>query len=280
MQFHSVLLRWVLLWVLVFGIFSLASGQDIIRIGITKTDLSQMELKKNVLLQVMFPDVSMPNALHTISDKLVNAYTNDPGFKVVDYRSYDLVSKERERQKGEEFIDGFIVEQGKSEGVDFILSPIYLVAENELTVRVIDIANGQIVCQASTPIIKNKTGPEYARYYSALLTQQLNNRCFNLEYPVVRILKEKGGDAKELLVAFGALHQAKEKQIVGIYKTVTETVGGEEVERQELVGEGEIDVVEDDNFSVVSVKKGGEAIGSIMAASGSLSLRILKISKK
>ncbi len=206
-------------------------AQDEIRLGITKTDVSQFELKKSTLESLLQMDLSQPNALTTISDKLVSAYTNDPGFKVIDFRAYNLVSAERERQKSEEFIDGYIVEQGKSEGANFILSPIYLATDNEISIRVFDVVNGNLVCSASTPIIKGKTGPEYTRYYSALLIQQLNNRCFNVQYPVVRALKEKGGEAKEILVAYGHASQAKEKQVIGIYVHRSELVNGAEVER-------------------------------------------------
>ena len=85
-------------------------AQDVIRLGITKTDVSQFALKTSLWESLLMVDLTQPNALTTISDKLVSAYTNDPGFKVIDYRSYDLVADERERQKGEEFIDGYIVE--------------------------------------------------------------------------------------------------------------------------------------------------------------------------
>ena len=261
------------------GIHFCAYSQDIIRIGIVKADLTQLEYKKSLFSELMAVDVWKPNALHTISDRLVNAYTNDPGFKVIDYRSYNLVTEERERQKDEAFIDGYIVEQGRSEGVNYILAPIYLVQENEITVRVIDVATGLVTCQATTPLIKNKTGPEYSRYYSALLTQQLNNRCFNLQYPVVRILKEKSGDVKEVLVAFGSIHQSKEKLEVGIFKNIVENVNGVELDRQVQIAEGYVTLVEGDNFSIITIKKGGTEIAQAMASGLELSLRVTNISK-
>ncbi len=263
-----------------FGIMMFGSGmmaQDVIRLGITKTDVSQFALKTSLWESLLMVDLTQPNALTTISDKLVSAYTNDPGFKVIDYRSYDLVADERERQKGEEFIDGYIVEQGKSEGVNFILSPIFVASDNEITVRVINVIDGTLVCSAATPIIKGKTGVEYTRYYSALLIQQLNSRCFNVQYPVVRMLKEKPGDAKEILVAFGHALQAREKQILGIFINQVEIVNGAEVERQLQIGEGIIEVVEDDNFSIVAVKKGGDKIYQALTDGVSVFVRVLQI---
>ena len=121
-----------------FGIMMFGSGmmaQDVIRLGITKTDVSQFALKTSLWESLLMVDLTQPNALTTISDKLVSAYTNDPGFKVIDYRSYDLVADERERQKGEEFIDGYIVEQGKSEGVNFILSPIFVAPDDHVACK-------------------------------------------------------------------------------------------------------------------------------------------------
>ncbi|HSF89209.1 MAG TPA: hypothetical protein VLA46_07310 [Saprospiraceae bacterium] len=268
-------------WV-VFLFFLMAPGmmaQDVIRLGITKTDVSQFALKTSLWESLLMVDLTQPNALTTISDKLVSAYTNDPGFKVVDYRSYDLVADERERQKGEEFIDGYIVAQGKSEGVNFILSPIFVASDNEITVRVINVIDGTMVCSAATPIIKGKTGVEYTRYYSALLIQQLNSRCFNVQYPVVRMLKEKPGDAKDILVAFGHAHQAKEKQMLGLFINQVEIVNGAEVERQLQIGEGMIEVVEDDNFSIVNVKKGGDKIYQALTDGASVFVRVSKIEK-
>lgn len=255
-------------------------AQDVIRLGITKTDVSQFALKTSLWESLLMVDLTQPNALTTISDKLVSAYTNDPGFIVIDYRSYDLVTGERERQKGEEFIDGYIVEQGKSEGVNFILAPLFVASDNEITVRVIDVVDGTLVCSAATPIIKGKTGVEYTRYYSALLIQQLNSRCFNLQYPVVRMLKEKPGDAKDLLVAFGHALQAREKQVLAICINQIEIVNGVEVERQLQIGEGIIEVVEDDNFSIVAVKKGGDKIFQALTDGVSVFVRVLKIDKK
>ncbi len=266
---------------ILFLCFSTAfiTAQESIRIGITKTDVSQFQLKSSLFESLLMVDLSQPNALNTISDKLVSAYTNDPGFTVIDFRSYDLVTDERERQKGEAFIDGYIVEQGKSEGANFILSPIFVATDNEITVRVIDVANGTLVCSAATPLIKGKTGVEYTRYYTALLIQQLNSRCFNVQYPVVRILKEKPGDAKELLVAYGLAMQAKEKQVLGLFVSQVENVNGAEIERQVQIGEGIIEVVEDDNFSIVTVKKGGDRIYTEMQAGTSIFIRLLKIEK-
>lgn len=254
-------------------------AQDVIRLGITKTDVSQFAYKTSLWESLLMVDLTQPNALTTISDKLVSAYSNDPGFKVIDYRSYDLVAGERERQKGEEFIDGYIVAQGKSEGVNFILSPVFVASDNEITVRVIDVIDGTLVCSAATPIIKGKTGVEYTRYYSAILIQQLNSRCFNLQYPVVRMLKEKPGDAKEILVAFGHALQAREKQLLGIFINTVEIVNGAEVERQLQIGEGIIEIVEDDNFSIVVVKKGGDRIYQALTDGVSVFVRVMNIEK-
>lgn len=270
-SFIGVLFLWL--------IMPFASAQEVIRVGITKTDVSQFQLKTSLWESLLLVDLTQPNALTTISDKLVSAYTNDPGFKVVDFRSYDLVSEERERQKGEEFIDGYIVEQGKSEGVNFILSPLFVATDNEITVRVIDVADGTLVCSAATPIIKGKTGVEYTRYYTALLIQQLNGRCFNVQYPVVRMLKEKPGDAKEILVAYGLALQAKEKQVLGIFINQVEMVNGAEVERQLQIGEGIVEVVEDDNFSIVVVKKGGDKIFQALTDGADVFVRLIKIEK-
>lgn len=273
------MLRLCILLLTFSALLSFRLSAQVIRVGITKTDLSQFELKKTSLIDLFMIDLASPNALNTISDKLVSVYTNDPGFKVIDFRSYDLVKSELERQKSENFIDGFIVEQGKAEGANFILSPIFLATDNEIAIRVFDVETGNLICSASTPLVKNKTGVEYTRFYSAQLIQQLNNRCFNLQYPVVRSLKDKGDDSKELLIAYGHAQQAKAKQFLGIFVNRVETVNGQEIERQEQIGDGEISEVEDDNFSILAVRKGGAAIYQALQAQQNIFIRTLDIKK-
>jgi hypothetical protein len=279
LQNQTIMLRICTLWLTICWSFASPLSAQVIRVGITKTDLSQLDLKKSSLMDLFMIDLASPNALNTISDKLVSVYTNDPGFKVIDFRSYDLVKSELERQKSESFIDGFIVEQGRVEGANYILSPIFLATDNEIAIRVFDVEKGNLVCSASTPLVKNKTGVEYTRLYTAQLIQQLNNRCFNLQYPVVRSVKDKGDDSKELLIAYGHAQQAKEKQFLGIFVTRVETVNGQEMERQEQIGDGEISEVEDDNFSVLEVRKGGTEIYKALQAQQTLFIRTLDIKK-
>jgi hypothetical protein len=64
--------------------------------------------------------------------------------------------------------------------------------------------------------------------------------------------------------------------LIGIFINSIENVGGKEMERQLQIGEGTIEVVEDDNFSVVSVRKGGRQILSELAAGTSVFIRIFK----
>ena len=160
-----------------------------------------------------------------------------------------------ERQKSEECIDGYIIEQGKSEGVDKILSPIYLVQDDAISVRVIDVESGNLECAATMPLSKGKMGAKYARYYYGFLFQQLNERCFQIQFPVVRMTEEKKGNAKQFLAAIGNVHHINQKQKVQTYQTVVEKVGDQEFDRTVQGGEGVIEVIEGDHFSLGQINK-------------------------
>ncbi len=80
-------------------------------------------------------------------------------------------------------------------------------------------------------------------------------------------------------MAFGSIHQSKEKLEVGIFKNIVENVNGVELDRQVQIAEGYVELVEGDNFSIITIKKGGTEIAHAMGTGMELSLRVTNISK-
>ena len=69
------------------------------------------------------------------------------------------------------------------------------------SVIVYEVEGGTVFCKAETDI-KGK-GARAINYYSSILIQSLNDKCFGIQIPLVRILKSKGDKAREVLVAVG-----------------------------------------------------------------------------
>ncbi len=216
--------------------------------------------------RVAIYDVERPvgssSMLDNVSSYMVGFYSNDDRFIVIDKANSQLVKDEQDRQKSEEFIDGYIVQQGAQEGFDYLFYPKYFKKDKILTVKVYDVAKGTSIASQSVELKTSLLGlPKELKLKVNRLVDKINSKCFNLRYEIVRCIdKKKKSDAKELLFALGYNQKAREDAEFEIYQMITETVGGKKIERKEVIGMGKIDEVQDENFSVLKVAKGGEAI--------------------
>ena len=205
--------------------------------------------------------------LDDISSYIIANYASDDRFVVIDKANSQLIANEQDRQKSEEFIDGYIVEQGMQEGFDYCYYPKYDKKEKTLSVRVYDIAKGTVVSNQEVELKTSIIGtPKNLKAAILEITDKVNIDCFEIRYEIVRCTKEKKSSAKELLFALGYNQRAKEKQEFDIYQLVEEKVGSKSIERKEVIGRGEITEVQDGNFSTLKVSKGGDVILSSLTA--------------
>jgi len=256
-----------------------AQDADVKRIAVFDIDLTEYKAKTNMFRMMLMIDLFKQNALTSIPDHLVQAYADQPEFVVIDKANYQLIEDERERQKSEDFIDGYVVAQGKSEGIDFLVKPKYLSVNNNVSITVYDVANGEVFCQAQTEVIKNKTGPEHTAYYIGQLLDQLNSECFDIKFHVVRATEVKKGKAKELLIGAGKNHQMREDRILEVFNMKDEKIGDKTIKRANVIGECEITLVEGPDFSLAKVKDGDEEIAAMLDNGATLYCRT-KVMKK
>lgn len=198
--------------------------------------------------------------LSNIPDYLINFYAGDDRFIVIDRKNDQLIKNEKERQKSEEFIDGYIVEQGKEEGVDYIVRCWLTEKGKELNVRYYDVKNGTVLCERSITLSKFFTVVTKLQYTVEELAHEANLTCFNLNFEVVRSLDDKKGKTKQILVLAGYSRKVEKGELFEIFEIVEEEIAGKIYARQNVLGEGTIAKIQDVNFSEVKIKKGGEMI--------------------
>lgn len=212
--------------------------------------------------------------LDEVASHIVSAYANDDRFIVIDKANSQMIASEQDRQKNEEFIDGYIVQQGIQEGFDFCYYSKYLPTEKKLSVRLYDVAKGTVIANKFIPVKTSLIGKPKGLFLE--LDQALadiNERVFEVRTEVVRMTEDKKNKAKILLVATGYNQNAKAGQPYEIYQLVEEKVGGKVLMRKEVVGEGEIKEVEDGNFSNLKVTDGNADIYTILKAGKNLYLK-------
>jgi len=107
---------------------------------------------------------------------MANVFIRDGRFKVIDRSNDNEISNELNRQKSESYMDGYVVEQGKQIGAEYIVKGSYLPNERELHVNVFEVANSRSL--GSEVIIKIKKGKkELKKAFDAgqtILVQTIN----------------------------------------------------------------------------------------------------------
>jgi hypothetical protein len=199
-------------------------------------------------------------ALRVVPPYCINFFANNKKFTVIDRQNLSLINAEKELQKSEEFIDGYIVDQGKSEGADYVLKGLYLETEKNLNLKIYDVASNSVLCARDEALETNIFG---IKNFEARIHGMLHDMlfdCFDIKYSVVRPVEVKKDEAKILLIAIGKKHRAKLEDRMEIYTFITEDLDGEQIQRKVLVGEGEIIEIQDENFSLLKVKQGNKEI--------------------
>ncbi len=111
----------------------------------TEKEIAQAEDSK---IKIGLMNFTGPSDLRSyaliLQDKVSVCFTSKNRFTIVDRTKFDQISKERELQKSEEFLDGYIVEQGKSTGAKFIVSGQLSDISSTSTLYTKKNSNGQI----------------------------------------------------------------------------------------------------------------------------------------
>lgn len=186
---------------------------------------------------------------------------------VVERDANSVVERERNLQKSEAFIDGKYVEQGKAVGADYILQSTLQKSDGQLVMKIMDVATGEALASETSNIGANlkwgennlATSPSWRKIRNAT-NSLLNKFLAKDKVSVVRILEEKGDEAKLILVAGGTAKGLKEKSKLDIFLVSVEMVDEEKLERFDLIGEGKVDEVENANFSKVKIKDGEKEV--------------------
>lgn len=237
---------------MVLNLFSiLLFGQN--RIAIFDVDINESRKKVNNYSST---------SLSQIPNYFINFYSNDDRFIVIDRINNQLIKDEKERQKSEDFIDGYIVEQGLEEGVDFILRSWVTDEGKMLNVRYYDVKKSTVLCDKTVPIARFLSFTANIESLIFNLAHDVNLECFNLNFEVVREYSEKKGKTKEILVLAGHARNVSKGETFEIFEVVEEEIGGEVYMRESVIGEGVIDKIQDQNFSIVKIKKGGDVIAN------------------
>lgn len=221
-----------------------------------------------------------------VSEELTNALIKAKRFNIVDRSKLGALKQERELQKTEDFMDGTIIAQSKSIGANYLLSSTMGNYENDgntckftLTIKLIDVETGSVVASES---IQPKSGGFGKALLSAVVNTALEtsgalstqeqalkkaldklvpeiDKFIYTNFPITFHIVELQSDGK-LLVSGGSESGIKKGSKLKVYEEVITNVGGKSVKRKKELAELAVDKVEDENFSICSIKSGDKEV--------------------
>ncbi len=203
----------------------------------------------------------------------VDFFSNNPDFITIDRKNIHFINFEKELQKTENFMDGYVVEQGKSEGVDYLVQSLFDTDTYTLMIQVFDVKEERVLCSSEKQLDKNFLGIKDLRQQVTGMLLEINSKCFESSIPVVRMLSFKGKKAKELLVAAGKDLRVRSGYKFEVFMNVEEKVGDKTIFRKEVIGKGTIVKVEDENFSILEITDGAEVVLAEINKGGELLCR-------
>lgn len=238
----------------------------------------------------------------TLTESFVNVFVKSGRFNVVDRTNFDAIYSEENLQKGESFISGQVVEQGKKVGAQYIIAGNMASVINEksygedskghrkfngytgrisFSIKIIDVETGQI---AATETFNGKSGGISGLGLSLTTNawpskERAINKCIEVsekhiakfidkQFPamaqVFEISEQSRSKAISIVVAGGSDIGFCKGQDLKVIEIKTVEIGGRKLERKKEIGWVKIKNVEDENFSSCKVVRGGEAIKTRM----------------
>ncbi|WP_161993991.1 CsgG/HfaB family protein [Cyclobacterium xiamenense] len=237
--------------------------------------------------------------VNSIQETVTNAFVKTRRFNIVDRSKMESLKKEKELQKSEDFIDGSIAQQGVSLGANYLIAGHVLSAQADqmetapdettgqttitfksklsINLKVIEVATGEVI---RSETIEPKGGSLLAGMVGlgasspeAAIAKAIKDieekidafvdENFPVSFPIVEIVeKDKKGNAINVMIAGGSGYNLKKGDKLRVVELSVMEVNGKQLQRKKEIGELRITTVEDENFSICSVRSGGLAINS------------------
>lgn len=211
------------------------------------------------------PPEKLRQKLDLLPSIVADFFGKDDRFTLVDRKTSDLIQKERELQKTEAFLDGYVVSQGQGIGAEYLISGEFDMQTNALNLTLYSVADQTIVGTESVELYETMfvvfTKPIREPVLEGL--RRLCSRVFPLLMPVVEITAQKKDEARSVLIAGGLGRGLRKGTKLDIKVKETRAIdGGAEQTYYRTIATGTVEKVEDQNFSIVTVDSGEKEVKS------------------
>lgn len=229
------------------------------------TKQSKVESNDNPYYTKQQPPEKLRQKLDLLPSIVADYFGKDDRFKLIDRKTTDLIHKERELQKSEDFLDGYVVAQGQSIGVEYLISGEFDMQTNMLNLTLYSVAEQNIVGTETVELYETMF-VVFAKPIREPVLEGLRRLCaraFPLFMPVVEITVQKKDEARAILIAGGLGRGLRKGTKLDIKIKETRPMDdGNQQTYYRTIGTGTVEKVEDQNFSILNVDTGEKEVKS------------------
>lgn len=240
---------------------------------------SKAQKESNLLRGLLDLDAKHKNDFNTIKSSqgiMANVFIRDERFKVIDRSNNREVSKELNRQKSESYMDGYVVEQGKQIGADYMIKGSYFPNERELQVSVFEVISGKTLGVEVIELKRNLLGSTDFNERVDVQVEELMQRIWPVDFVFHEVVEQSKNEIKKaLIVSLTSTFLEKDDKIHLVIKS-EEEVAGKKLIRNKLISECKVDFVENENFYIIKIQKGKKELKQILDQGQKVHVKIVK----
>lgn len=279
MLFQSICsTRYILVVLLVFSLGALSAQE--ITIGLLPISVPvKVQKESNLIRGLLDLDTKHKNDYNTVKSSqgiIANVFIRDDRFKVIDRSNNTEVAKELNRQKSESYMDGYVVEQGKQIGAEYMIKGSYTPNERELQVSVFEVNSGRTLGVEVIKLKRNLLGTTKFNEEVDVQVEELMQRIWPIDFVFHEVVEQSKNEIKKaLIVSLTSTFLEKDDKVHLVIRS-EEEIAGKKLIRNKLISECEVDYVENENFYVIKIKKGKKELKQALDQGQKIKVKIVK----
>lgn len=197
----------------------------------------------------------------TLQDAVSSALNSDVRVQLITQTEQAAVEAERELQRSEDFMEGYVVEQWMAQGVEYFLTGSISPTQQRLVLSLHRGYDQNLMIRKEltfTPAAWSQPGERRRLVLTAL--QQVLTELFPADVPLVKVINGSKRKARTVLIAGGSKQRLQRHQELLVKTTVIDDDGEQVRSRAITIASIVVEEVENENFSRCVIMSGGRAV--------------------
>lgn len=196
-----------------------------------------------------------------LQDAVMAALYADARVQLIAHSEQEAVATERDLQRDEDFMEGYVVDQWAVQGVEYFLTGYISIGQQKLNLTFLRATDQRPVIQEELSFNAGLWSSADDRKALALTgLQRMLTKLFPAEIPLVKVLSGSKSKARTILIAGGTKQGFRRHQELAVKTTIVENNQGEIRSRSVRIASIVVEEVESEHFSRCVIMSGGREI--------------------